>query len=41
MPEKIDWASNIQVSGGPKISFSQLIEIEAYGSIKVTVSGTG
>lgn len=41
MSERIDWVLNVQVSGGPKISASQSIAIEAYDSIKVTVLGTG
>lgn len=40
MPERINWKMDVQVSGGPKISASQSIAVEAYDSIKVTVLGT-
>ncbi len=40
MSENISWSLNVQVSGGPKISVSQAISVEAYDSIKVTVLGT-
>ncbi len=40
MSENISWSFDVQVSGGPKISASQSIAIEAYDSIKVTVLGT-
>lgn len=39
MPEKIVWTLNVQVVGGPKVSESQTIEVEAYDIIKVLVPG--
>ncbi len=41
MSETIGWTSNVQISGGPKISVSRTVTIEAYDSIKVTILGTG
>ncbi|KHE93430.1 MAG: hypothetical protein K8F52_05690 [Candidatus Scalindua rubra] len=40
MSEKISVSLAVQVSGGPKISSTQSIAIEAYDSIKVTILGT-
>lgn len=37
MSEKINWSFNIQVVGGPKLSESQTMEVEAYDKIQVTV----
>jgi hypothetical protein len=39
MPEKITWTLNVQVVGGPRLSASQTIEVEAYDMIEVKVPG--
>lgn len=39
MSEKINWTLSVQVVGGPKISVSQTMEVEAYDKIDVTVPG--
>jgi hypothetical protein len=39
MPEMISWTLNVQVVGGPKLSASRTIEVEAYDMIKVVVPG--
>ncbi|MCP4410564.1 MAG: hypothetical protein GY807_23040 [Gammaproteobacteria bacterium] len=41
MSENISLSLDVQISGGPKISASQNIQVEAYDSIKVTIRGTG
>jgi len=40
MSEKISWTVNAQVVGGPRISESQTIEVDAYDMIAVTVEDT-
>lgn len=40
MAEKIRWTASVQVIGGPGISTSRTIEVEAYDSIKVEVETT-
>ena len=37
MPEQISWTLNVQVVGGPKISASRTVEVEAYDKIKVII----
>lgn len=37
MPEKINWMLNVQVIGGPKLSDSQTVEVDAYDKIEVTI----
>jgi len=37
MSEKIKWSFTIEVVGGPKISDSKTLELEAYDKIQVTV----
>ncbi len=37
MSVKINWTLNVQVVGGPKISASQTMEVEAYDKIEVNV----
>lgn len=41
MPEKINWALNVQVVGGPTISASKTITVDAYDKIGVTVTAQG
>ncbi|MHC4203026.1 MAG: hypothetical protein ACYSTT_00125 [Planctomycetota bacterium] len=38
MPAKINCAIDVQVDGGPKVSLSQTVNVEAYGNIEVTVT---
>jgi hypothetical protein len=38
MPEKINWTITAQVVGGPLITESQALEIEAYDKIQVTIA---
>lgn len=38
MPEKINWTIKAQVVGGPVITESQVLEIEAYGKIHVNIA---
>lgn len=38
MSENINWSLNVQISGGPKISVSQTVKVEAYDKIGVTVA---
>lgn len=37
MSEKINWTLNVQVVGGPKMSASQTVTVDAYDKIQVTV----
>lgn len=37
MAEKINWTLNVQVVGGPKVSDSKTVEVEAYDLIEVEV----
>ncbi len=37
MSEKINWTINVQVVGGPKMSASQTVTVDAYDKIGVTV----
>jgi len=37
MSEKISWTLNVQVEGGPSVSASQSITVDAYDKIQVTV----
>jgi len=37
MPEKINWAVTVQVAGGPKLSESRTLEVEAYDLMEVEV----
>jgi hypothetical protein len=41
MPESINWTLNVQVVGGPKISDSKTLEVEAYDKIQVVIEATG
>lgn len=41
MPEKINWTLNVQVVGGPKVSGSDTIEVDAYDKIEAVVSAGG
>lgn len=40
MPEQILWTLNVQVAGGPKISASQTVPVEAYDKIEIEVPAT-
>jgi len=37
MSEKINWAMNVQVVGGPKVSTSNTVTLDAYDKIQVSV----
>jgi hypothetical protein len=37
MAVKINWALNVQVDGGPKVSAADSVEVDAYDNIEVTV----
>lgn len=37
MPEKINWTVTVQVVGGPKLSESRTLEVEAYDLLEVEV----
>jgi hypothetical protein len=37
MTSKIDWAMNLQVSGGPKFIMSDILIVQAYDMIEVTI----
>ena len=37
MSEKINWTLNVQVVGGPKMSASQTVTVDAYDKIQLTV----
>ena len=37
MPEKINWTVTVQVGGGPKLSESRTLEVEAYDLLEVEV----
>jgi hypothetical protein len=37
MSEKIFWTLNVQVGGGPKISESKTMEVDAYDKVEVTI----
>lgn len=37
MPEKINWTLDVQVTGGPKISASRSLSVEAYDKIEVAI----
>jgi hypothetical protein len=39
MSEKINWTLNVQVVGGPKISASQTLIVDAYDKIDVVIPG--
>jgi len=41
MPEKINWTLNVQVVGGPKISASDPLEVEAYDKIEAVIPAGG
>jgi len=41
MPEKINWTLNVQVVGGPKISASDTLEVEAYDKIEAVIPTGG
>jgi hypothetical protein len=41
MPEKINWSLNVQAVGGPKISASDVIEVDAYGKIEASIPAEG
>jgi hypothetical protein len=38
MSKKLNWAVNIQVAGGPTISTSDTMEVEAYDVIQTTIA---
>ncbi|MHC4086023.1 MAG: hypothetical protein ACYSWZ_00795 [Planctomycetota bacterium] len=38
MSAKINWAIDVQIVGGPKVSLSQTVSVEAYDNIEVTVA---
>ncbi|MCX6028836.1 MAG: hypothetical protein NT169_05990 [Chloroflexi bacterium] len=38
MAEKMTWALNLQVAGGPKLAVTQLLEVEAYDKVVVEVN---
>lgn len=40
MAHTIQWSSSIKISGGPQISFSKSVKVEAYDVIQVTIIGT-
>jgi hypothetical protein len=37
MPSKIFWTLNVQVSGGPKLSGSNTIEVDAYDMVEIAI----
>lgn len=37
MPETINWTLNVQVVGGPKVSASDAIEVDAYDKIEAVI----
>lgn len=39
MPEKISWALDVQVSGGPRISKSSTETVQAYDKVEVVIKG--
>jgi len=39
MSEKINWTLNVQVVGGPKISASKTMTVDAYDKIEVIIPG--
>lgn len=39
MAEKISWTLNVQVVGGPKISASKTMTVDAYDKIEVVIPG--
>lgn len=41
MKYAIQWSTSIKISGGPQISSSKTVNVEAYDSIKVIIIGTG
>ncbi|MEE8586409.1 MAG: hypothetical protein V3T83_16305 [Acidobacteriota bacterium] len=41
MPEQINWTLNVQVVGGPKISASNAITVDAYDKIEAEVLAGG
>ncbi len=41
MPEQINWTINVQVVGGPKVSASDTLEVEAYDKIEAIVPANG
>ena len=41
MPGKIDWSLNVVVAGGPKLSVSRSLEVEAYDKIDVAIPKKG
>jgi hypothetical protein len=41
MPEKINWTLNVQAVGGPKISASDVIEVDAYDKIEAVIPASG
>lgn len=38
MPEKINWATDVQIVGGPRIAVSQTVIVDAYDKIDVVVA---
>lgn len=38
MAEKINWAVDVQIVGGPKIAVSQTVSVDAYDKIEVVVA---
>lgn len=41
MPEKINWTLNVQVAGGPKVSVSDTMEVDAYDKIEAVIPASG
>jgi hypothetical protein len=41
MAHSIQWSLSIKINGGPQLSSSKAIDVEAYDSIRVTILGTG
>ena len=41
MPEKINWTLNVQVVGGPKVSASDTLDVEAYDKIEAVIPAGG
>lgn len=38
MPEKINWTTDVQIVGGPRIVVSQTVNVDAYDKIDVVVA---
>lgn len=38
MPERINWATDVQIVGGPRIVVSQTVNVDAYDKIDVVVA---